>query len=206
MYQEACYEFMRTRSHIPYWNEEFTGMRNFLDNCPWTHFSREEEEFFAKITLESWIRMMKKESPAQLLLAQMMGTAAAKPYYFVTVNYPKEFENWEYMNSLVDTLGKQAWAGKVDHVHEFHGSDGNHPHTHFLITATRKLIPSEIIDKVYALKGLKKHIGGKNFIHLAKNRDKTIEDYTAYIVGAKTDTKLENVTKDILWRQENNLT
>lgn len=205
MFKELCEEFMLQHAHLPRFFQEFEGFKAVMTVYVW-HPETEENlpmEKWCELTLNAWISIRKKESVWQQKLAQYMGDES--PYYFVTINYAKDFIKFEEMRNVVAALSGLKWVKHLDCVHEFYGKDSNHPHTHMLITTHKKMPPSEVIDKVYAVKGLAKLIGGKNFVHLAKNRDKTANDYRAYIQGAKTDSKLENVAKDIEWREKNNL-
>ena len=205
MNEALCEEFMRQHTGRPQWEVIFLGFRLVMEGSPRDdEEGREIIEMYCGNCLKYWIQVKKGESGLQVALAKMMGVDT-DPFYFVTVNYSKDFTDFEAMKKVVSALEALKWIKEIECVHEYHGTDSNHPHTHMLIIGRKKMPPSEVIDKVYAVKGLAKLIGGKNFVHLAKNRDKTISDYRAYIQGAKTDTKLENVAKDIEWRQKNNL-
>lgn len=206
MFKELCEEFMLQHAHLPRFYQEFESHKNSLQVMEWHPEVRQylTVERWCEIELNAWIAIKKKDSVWQKELAKYMGDES--PFYFVTINYAKDFTNFEEMKNVVGALSALKWVKNIEWVHEYHGADDNHPHTHMLIITHKRMPPSEVIDKTFAVRGLAKLIGGKNFVHLAKNRDKTMRDFRAYIQGAKTDSKLENVAKDIEWREKNNLT
>jgi hypothetical protein len=127
------------------------------------------------------------------------------PYFFVTINYPKECEEYEQMKQIVTNINNLDWIESIEYVFEYHTKSGGHPHCHMLITTKEKMPPSKVLDKIFIVKGLRKLIPGKQSVDLAKNRDKTLQHYRDYINGAKTESKTENCFKDQEWRIKNNL-
>ena len=208
-----CEEFMRVYGHIPRWRLEADSWGQTVSlyhECQVkelqafgrTDFTNDFIETAAKQQLAYWKHMM--EGSLERELKNALGVIDTQPFYLVTINYPPEYSNWEYMNEVVKTIASFKTVVSVRHVHEYHGQGENHPHTHMLMRVTKKQKPSELVKLVYQAKGMSKQIGGSNFINVTK-KPKTYEEYEEYIDGDKADEKLPNVALDRKWRAERGL-
>ena len=190
---------------------EIEIMKHYEKN--WEHYicGEEPEEKinynkYAYVLLWQERDKCRKDSENQKTLMEVFkGSTENPPFYFITINYPKELSQLKLLKEITVNISNQAWVETIEYVYEYHTKNGGHPHCHMLIIAREKMPPSKVIDKIFAVKGLKKLIAGKQCIDLAKNRDKTIQDYRNYINGAKKDSKKENCQLDEEWRIENNL-
>lgn len=202
-----CDEFVRLHHHLPLWKEECQAYRDMIgvsmelrsQSGPFNEASIEQT---CSQYLGYWKHLM--SMPLQQELKTALGMSMNQPYYLVTINYPPNFANWQFMNEVVKTIASFKNVVSVKHVHEYHGEGENHPHTHMLMRVTKKQKPSELIKAVYAAKGLNKHIGGPNFIDVTK-KPKSYEEYEQYINGDKQVGKLGNVALDRIWRAERGL-
>jgi len=150
-------------------------------------------------------RIVKESSVQQKLKEILKPVVENSPFYFITINYPKELTELEKLKEITSNISQLQWIDTIEYVYEYHTKTGGHPHCHMLIVAREKMPPSKVIDKIFAVKGLKKLIAGKQCVDLAKNRDKTLQNYRDYINGAKTESKTENCELDREWRIKNNL-
>lgn len=206
--EQLCEEFVRQYGHIPTWKREIKQYEDTVDAYLSSHvriggpFSDNDIEQMYINQLAYWKHMMKGELKQELMVElDMIDT---QPFYLVTINYPPNFANWQFMNEVVKTLASFKNVASIRHVHEYHGEGENHPHTHMLMRVKKKQKPSELVKMVYEAKGVSKNIGGANFINITK-KPKSYEDYCEYIDGHKSDKKLPNVALDMEWRAERGL-
>lgn len=148
-----------------------------------------------------------KDSETQQNLKEKVfkNNSLENPYYFITINYPADLLGLHRIKEITTNINKLEWIKTIEYVYEYHTKGGGHPHCHMLITTEEKMPKSRIIDKIFAVKNIKKLIPGKQSIDVADNYNKTIQVYRDYIDGHKRESKTENCQKDAEWRIQNNL-
>lgn len=137
--------------------------------------------------------------PQQQVINDIMGTSGDR-VYFATINYPDKFTDFKFMEQIMQHFAEAKWVKKIKWVHEYHGKENNHPHTHIICTLYKKLSPRRLSESIYALKGIKKYCEGLNFVQVEKDFSRSWTDREEYIDGAKTNSKVANVALDTDWR------
>lgn len=94
--------------------------------------------------------------------------------------------------------------------YEYYGSNKCHPHCHMLVELTRTGTKSKstIEEKVFQMKKLKEYMSIQFQFSWANKDSFKVRSRAvtlAYIQGKKTEDKIEQVEKDKLWRQLNNI-
>lgn len=140
--------------------------------------------------------------PAQAALADHMGTAGDK-VYMVTINYADKYSEFAWMEAIAKNLKEREWVKKIEYVHEYYTDQGNHPHTHIIMTLHKKMTPRRLAESVFAIKGVKKYCEGLNFVQVEKDTSRSWIDRLDYIKGNKRESKHENLLRDIEWRNKN---
>ena len=190
-YVPACKEFFRLRreckEHEWIWEQDRDPtMQDGKNYCAW--FALGEERMRAE-----------KALPQQEIINSIMGTAGDR-VYMVTINYPDKFTDFKFMEEIMDHLKTREWVKKIKWTHEYYTDQGNHPHTHIILTLYKKLSPRRLAESVYALKGIKKYCEALNFVQVEKDFTRTWMDREDYINGVKKNAKLLNCTQDEAWR------
>lgn len=199
-YSSQCEEYLRQCRLRHQWTPDEEDMNIMLQVC------HRFDDF--ETTCQTYLRDIRYKAdvnnPVKVALRETLG-ASASLYYFVTINYPAELTDLHRIKEITTNINKLEWIESIEYVYEFYTKSGGHPHCHMLIIPKEKMPKSRVIDKIFAVKGLKKLVPGKQAIDVADNRDKTIQDYRNYINGAKRESKTGFVAQDIEWRQLNGL-
>lgn len=148
-------------------------------------------------------RRERKTSP-QMELAEFMGSSG-EPVYMVTINYPDKFTDFAFMQEIVDRIREKDWVKKHEFVHEYHTEQGNHPHTHMIMTCHKKFTPRRLAETIFSTKNLKKYCEALNFVQVEKDTHRSWIDRHDYIVGNKKESKVHLLELDRRWREENNI-
>jgi len=134
-----------------------------------------------------------------------LGNTGDVKWAFITIGWNDEVVTPSVMRRYGQQIKELPYWDTIQLVHEKYRLDGIHHHTHFLVFF-RDNYKSSLINKLFALKGIKKFIYGKQSIDYRDKRgNTTLDTYRRYIVGDKTAEKLPCVEKDKIWRKENNL-
>jgi len=88
------------------------------------------------------------------------------------------------------------------------GKNYIHHHVHFLLNLTMHLRVSKIVEKIFAVSGIKEFCKKQEFIDVKtptakkfENRAQSYQVCEKYVMGLKCDDKAECIGADILWRQ-----
>lgn len=129
-----------------------------------------------------------------------LGIVEKKHVWFATLNFPDDPLLIPKIKDVIERLLGLEWVLKCRAVFEYHGSKGNHLHVHILITT--EYTRSRVIDSLWAIGGIKKIMGKKNFVDVST---KTVPCHHKYILLEKEEDKMPNVAKDIIWRLKNKI-
>lgn len=128
--------------------------------------------------------------------------------YFITLNFNHKTFDPKRCMELVKTFPKytkwfKGYVGKF----EFFRRDKTtkkiyeHPHFHFILETACGFPNSKLVEKIFAVKDMKKYVDTKNYIQIDKYGPWTKD----YMNGIKTEEKMECVEKDVSWRKKNNI-
>lgn len=120
---------------------------------------------------------------------------------FITIGFNHQTYTIQKCIDVINNIKKLDWIVTLHGVFEMHRENGEHPHFHCLITLNEKIPKSKVLEKLWAVKGIKKVVLQKTFIDY-KPAQPHHEDY---INLRKVSTKMPYVEKDKLWRIENNI-
>lgn len=116
--------------------------------------------------------------------------------YFITWNFNDENFDLQKIIPHLQSLLERDWILKFTGVFEYYGEDNNHPHLHSIIE----------VKNEFNLKKFRKYILQQSISKLIKSNfvdiKKYINTHTDYLDGIKTDSKMENVEKDKIWRKK----
>lgn len=132
-------------------------------------------------------------------------------YMFITLNFEPHV-SVNVMKMETERFVKLAIFKNCTYkyVYEYHTKGQNHPHTHILMEMknTGTISLTTILQKAYQRQGVEDIMKIDYLFSWAKKYDKKCRkrsEINAYILGNKTDRKIENVENDKIWRIENNL-
>jgi hypothetical protein len=115
---------------------------------------------------------------------------------FITIGFNHQTWTPNLCHNAIENLLKLTFIKEATAVFELHRENGEHPHVHFLIVTDKKYPKSRIIDRIYASKGIKDLIVGKQFIDY-----KVAEAYhVGYVSGIKKPEKMQYVELDNNWK------
>lgn len=120
--------------------------------------------------------------------------------WFCTLNYNHQTWTIEKCLKILNKILSYDWVFKCRAVFEYHREGGLHPHMHLLITTDVKY-KKKVIEKLWAVKDIKKVISDVNFISVEPGQS----HHDKYIMGDKKQDKLSYVAEDRLWREANNI-
>jgi len=133
------------------------------------------------------------------IISQIISESKAPPLpdsLFITIGFNHQTWTPNLCHKAIENLLKLTFIQEATAVFELHRENGEHPHVHLLITTDKKYPKSRIIDRVYASKGIKDLIVGKQFIDY-----KIAEAYhVGYIAGYKKEEKMKYVEMDNSWK------
>ena len=133
------------------------------------------------------------------LLFQLEKELSATTSHFVTIGFNHQTWNIPQCVGVIETIMSCDWITSGRAVFELHRSNGLHPHCHFLIDSV--LPKSKILEKIWAIKNIKKVVLNKSFIdYKIKN-----QSHDNYIHGNKVEEKMQYVELDRIWRDKNNI-
>jgi len=118
--------------------------------------------------------------------------------YFLTVNFANQ-TTVDQARQIADRILTYEWCIKLQGVLEFNTAEGYHPHFHAVIYTN--VTRSKLIEKVFAVKDLKKYCSKKNFIDAKEGLPYHLE----YVKGIKTDTKEAYILADRELRDKHNI-
>jgi len=120
--------------------------------------------------------------------------------FFVTIGFNHQTYSISKCTSLINNLIKCDWVISCRAIFEFHRENGEHPHAHFYL-CTNQQYKSKIVEKIWAIKGIKSICLKKSFID-CKSAAPYHKDY---INLNKTESKLQYIEKDRIWRLANSI-
>lgn len=144
---------------------------------------------------------MARFSEAQLALVQVSLPQTEKPDWFLTLGFNHQTWDVPKCKDIILRVLQLPFVKSASAVFELHRENGIHPHCHFYIETHSKIPKSKIIEKVWAVAGIKKVILNKNFVDLKIAQP----IHMKYIQGEKQEAKLKYVAMDKQWREENNI-
>jgi len=168
----------------------------YYDIMRFTYQQPNSSQNYAKICLIEDIEWKKKSCK---VLGELSIATSSSTRHFVTIGF--NHQTWSVAScvAVIKRIMALDWIDNATAVFELHRENGEHPHCHFLIDT--KFTKSKILEKLWAVKDIKKIVLQKSFIDY-----KVAQDYhVKYINGDKIENKMPYVEKDILWRQENNI-
>lgn len=126
---------------------------------------------------------------------------------FITLGF--NHQTWTINSCLkvIETITTLGWIKSCRAVFEVHRENGFHPHCHIYIEPNERLTKSKVLEKLWAVKGIKKVILSNNgkkcstFIDYKLAEPRHIE----YIMLRKQCKKMPFVELDNKWREENNI-
>lgn len=195
-YRRVAQEFYRLRPDRKEFEWMWEDCQMIVDGIDW--MTRGQNMAAFGVLRKERLRC-EKLLPEQQVANDIMGTAGDR-VYFVTINYPDKFTDFSFMEEIMKHFAELKWVKKIKWVHEYHGKENNHPHTHIICTLYKKLSPRRLSESIYALKGIKKYCEGLNFVQVEKDFSRSWTDREEYIDGDKTKTKIGNVLLDAGWR------
>jgi len=120
---------------------------------------------------------------------------------FVTIGFNHQTWSIPSCVKVIETIKSRPWIKTIRAVFEIHRDNGMHPHVHMLIQPSEPITKSKMLEKIWAIAGIKDIVLKKTFIDY-----KVAADYHhKYIMLDKTEDKMEYVHKDIDWRLENDI-
>lgn len=120
---------------------------------------------------------------------------------FVTIGFNHQTWNIPSCVKVIETIVARPWIKTIRAVFEIHRDNGLHPHVHMLIEPLEPLTKSKMLEKIWAIAGIKEVCLKKSFIDY-----KVAADYHhKYILLEKKEDKMQYVAKDIEWRKKNHI-
>jgi len=121
--------------------------------------------------------------------------------WFITIGF--NHQTWNVVNcvKVIERILALPWVTSCTAVFELHRENGQHPHCHFLITTLEKMYKSKILEKFYAVRGIKSVCLNKSFIDVKVAEPR----HQKYITLDKVQSKLRFIEQDKIWRAENNI-
>lgn len=138
-------------------------------------------------------------------------TDSGLKYMFITLNYSNDLSLNQIMVETSRIINLPIISpSKVTYCYERFTKEGEHTHVHMLVelNKTGTVAMSKFLDDVYKKKSLKSLLKVDYKFSWAKDFNKRCQSRAvclAYIMGNKIDEKMENVGKDLEFRQNNNL-
>ena len=120
---------------------------------------------------------------------------------FVTIGFNHQTWTPQSCVKVIQTILGLNWIGTMDAVFEYHRSNGLHPHVHMVIKPSVPLSKSKVLEKLWAVSGMKKVCLKKSFIDYKIATDV----HANYILGEKQQSKMEYVLLDKIWRERNGI-
>lgn len=144
---------------------------------------------------------MNRYADTQVALAQILLPPSLKDDIFLTIGFNHQTWNVQACKDIIDKIMNLPFIEKCEAVFEYYRENGQHPHCHFYIVTTNKIPKSKVLEKVWAVAGIKKVVLNKNFIDFKIAK----EQHKGYVRGVKRDDKLQYVGLDRIWREANNI-
>lgn len=179
-------------SYIDVLHQMYYGIINQPD------YMAKDLESLAKYQLE---KDMARFADAQVAIAQILLPQSEKPDWFVTLGFNHQTWSVDKCKEVIQKVLNLPFIQEAQAVFELYRENGQHPHCHFYIVTNNKIPKSKILEKIWAVAGIKKVILNKNFIDVKIGQPV----HKGYVRGKKQDYKLQYVEKDMDWRKENNI-
>lgn len=195
-------EFLRQHQNQNQYRLMLEEWDDFVYKTIWT--DPDEIQYQAKLRLDQLKAQKERKTDAQMALAEFMGSGG-EPVYMVTINYPDQFTEFAFMQEIVERIREKDWVKRFEWVHEYYTREGNHPHTHMIMTCHKKFTPRRLAETIYSTKNLKKYCFALNFVQVEKDTHRSWIDRHDYIVGNKREDKYQFLERDRVWREENNI-
>jgi len=136
---------------------------------------------------------------------QILQDAGIKPdpikmWWWVTLNFAPETDMLE-LPALAARICDLKAVEKATYVFEYHTGGDNHPHIHMKLGLNKDKktwSKSDLIDKLYKNKWLSKHMSDKAKLDV---RPFLKAEHNAYLVGDKTEHKMESCESDYELRE-----
>lgn len=122
-----------------------------------------------------------------------------KPLWFITIGFNHQTWSVDVCKKVIERVISLPWVLACKANFELFRENGEHPHCHFLIYSD--LPKSKIMEKLWAVKDIKKVVLKKTFIDIKKGE----ECHQKYIMLDKQEDKMKYVAQDIEWRKENQI-
>lgn len=157
----------------------------------------------AKSFFESDRRKLLKNSEAisQLKREDIKYLKLNSDKLFITIGFNHQTWTIPSCIKVIENILSLDWIKNARARFELFRENGEHPHCHFLIETTHQIPKSKVLEKLWAVKGIKKVVMTKSFIDFKVAGDHHVD----YIAGIKTAEKMQHVERDIEWRDNNNI-
>lgn len=185
--------------YIDVLREMYFGHIHWLESkgLPTDVYNREMERMAEKQLRDDMARF----AEAQQALVQVALPQTEKPDWFITLGFNHQTWDVQKCSEIINKVLSLPFIKDAEAVFELYRQNGEHPHCHFYIETINKIPKSKILEKIWAVAGIKKVILNKNFIDIKIAQP----IHKKYVKGEKRDEKLEYVEKDKVWRKENNI-
>jgi len=151
------------------------------------------------------LRSYEKQLEVMKHMYALVKTVPTESTWFITLNF--NHQTWSISSCLkiLESILKFDWVIACRAVFELHRKNGEHPHIHMLLKYSpekpKENNKSKLLEKLWAVKDIKKVILNKNFIDVDPGFDYHIQ----YINGDKIEEKMKGVALDREWRFANGI-
>lgn len=120
---------------------------------------------------------------------------------FITLGF--NHQTWTINSCLkvIETITTLGWVKSCRAVFELYRKNGLHPHCHIYIEPNVKYTKSKVLEKLWAVRGIKRVILQKAFIDYKEAMPYHLE----YIMLRKCEAKMPYVEQDTVWREKSNI-
>lgn len=173
-------------------HQMYFGDGNFPDSI------NREMERLAKKQLKDDIQRF---TLTQQAIAQVLIPEQSKDDIFLTIGFNHQTWKVDVCKSVIERVMALPFVKRCEAVFELFRENGEHPHCHFYIETHNKIVKSKVLEKVWAVKDIKKVVLNKNFIDYKVAQP----IHKNYVKGIKREDKLQYVKLDEMWRHDNNI-
>jgi hypothetical protein len=121
--------------------------------------------------------------------------------WFITVGFNHQTWNVKNCVKVIEKILELGWISTCTGRFELHRENGLHPHVHFYLFTHDKMYKSKILEKIWAVRGIKGVCLSKSFIDVKQAQP----HHAKYIDLDKVQSKMRFVDLDKIWRAENNI-
>jgi len=176
--------------NVPYFAKRYS-LADFADRVEW-HLRCDIRRLNGVSSLDTKLKALTSKS---------LGKSAPSLKRFITIGFNHQTYDIKQCLACIQSVLDMSIFKNGEAVFEFHRQNGFHPHCHFILEMHEPLRPSKVVEKIFAVKNMKKIVLSKTFIDV-----KPCEEYhIKYLNGDKQTDKLDCVEKDKVFRKNNNI-